>query len=237
MINQMRCTEVFCLRNWAGCANSLQITLKISYAGGMPDTEIPLDILNGNNSAEGLMIQTDLGADGLGLLYFGLDNTNHLAEAEKIVMHLESFSGTVSSLGLEYAVCDPVDAYYHKIKWEETPLLCDSILFSRQGESISVRMQNKIPCSLEKKSETIPEQNFAEEDISGDIQADLRMIQYFSGSQARKAEQEFRNLLARLPEITPQEAEMLLHQYEVSLTDCILRTQEDIRAYRKQDAS
>ena len=226
----MQNEQFFCLRNWALCAGSLQIVLTVSYAGDVPDVQQCIDLQGGDPVPAGLMLLLHPDTDSVGLLCLALDPTQQQPPVTGFRLHFESAGRPVAALHLEYAAADAMTAYtYRNIPWQNTPLTQTEILFRRQGTQLIADFsggEETASVSCECASET--------EDIAGDIRADLRLLQCYSGSDAARIAAALEDLLVRLPSLEPLQAMQELTAQEEILTRLIERTQTEIHRYQEQ---
>lgn len=249
--------KIFCLRNWGICANSLNIRLTATFDDEFFGEEVELDLLSGNTTMDGLLIDIDPKADGVGVLCIGIDATDRKNTVSQFVLELETERGNIAGLALEYAFANPLDAYRKQITWEKSPLSSQKLIFTIENDEIFVKMTNSQTSqesqslSLKKQPSPDEENAFFEdenteksistetddfENVRGDIEADLQILRYFNSSRAKEIAESFQRILSGLAEIPLEEVVSAVREQEKLLTDCIVRTQTDIQQYRKSIA-
>jgi len=184
---------------------------------------------------DGLLIDIDPMADGVGILYLGIDPTDCEKIVKRFTLKLESDRGTIQQLHLEYAFSDSLDAYQKKIHWEDVPLFQECLTFTVKDDEISVDMTNSGVAEITNElAETPNDVRFTWEDLQGDIEADLQILCYYNSTETREIIRNLEKLLYGLQEIPLKHALSSLQEQERKLTPCITRTQEDVQKY--QDA-
>ena len=228
MITEVSSGQVFCLRNWAGCINSLRVKVTASYSDGTQKSA-ELDLPGQKGELEGLIIVVMAMPGSSGVFFIGADMGSRVTE---FTLELENAGAPVRTLGLECASANAVDIFNSSASVEYSPMLCSALRFNYDGfrftvEPVSSDEQQTASSPVNAQPET------GADDIIGDIDADIAMLEWYSNSgAARQAAAELAALKERASAMPADLLAQEVNRYEQVLLDCIQRTRSDIRLYR-----
>ena len=230
MVTEISSGQVFCLRNWAGCINSLSVKVTASYKDGQQKSA-QLDLPGNKGELEGLIIVIMAQPGSSGILFVGSDMGSTVTQ---FTLELENTGAPVRSLGLECAAANAAEIFANSASVSYFPLLCSGLRFTAGLSGFSVETYSPAGSVQENSpAENAPEAEITSDDILGDIEADIAMLSYYqSGSGARQAIDELNALKEQVYAMPPEIVSQELARYESLLPDCIQRTRSDIRLYR-----
>ncbi len=227
-------SELFCLKNWETCSNTLEITVTVFKNGTIGKT-LDIDLTADYSYNEELYIKK-----GDRILFIGLTN-NIPDDLTGFTVALKTASGNIKSAGLEYYITEKVNAF-KGIASDGKQLVYDLLSFERDGDKLNIDFSLE-GCRTAKAEpdlkpvddrKTAGTESLTRDDLIEAAKADLRILSYYGNVNLKTdTYKKLSEALENESIYSDEQLEVILFECEKSLASLITGTSKDIQKYRE----